>query len=162
METPLSIEVVREFLSIATEGPPPPTEQLLRALDDLTNAYHRAPSLPFREYPAPPNSDFGELYKLLSSRFPQLGLYAAPEMKVVLQDVPLVGDAIDDLADIVRDLRDVCWMNSNVSPQDANWHFRNTFETHWGQHLRDLSGYLHHLQFGYSATESIDGITTLR
>jgi hypothetical protein len=49
----------------------------------------------------------------------------------------MVGDAIDDLADIAADLEEVVWAD------DAHWHYKFLFEVHWGMHLRELALYLH-------------------
>jgi hypothetical protein len=54
-----------------------------------------------------------------------------------------VGDAIEDIADIVGDLKEVLWCFKHTSENDALWNFHNYFKIHWGRHLRDLQLYLH-------------------
>jgi hypothetical protein len=53
-----------------------------------------------------------------------------------------VADAIDDLADVARDLEEVQrrWKDC---PEDALWHFAFLYRAHWGGHLRSLQVYLH-------------------
>ncbi|MFN7134579.1 MAG: DUF5063 domain-containing protein, partial [Myxococcales bacterium] len=55
----------------------------------------------------------------------------------------MVGDAIDDIVDIANDLQQVVWRWETTSEADALWHFRFSFTSHWGAHLRALQLYLH-------------------
>ncbi len=59
----------------------------------------------------------------------------------------LVGDAIDDLVDIVLDLQSSVWLFDNGHINDAHWHFRFSYEHHWGEHLQGLRLHLHELIF---------------
>jgi hypothetical protein len=52
-----------------------------------------------------------------------------------------MGDAIDDLADIILDVREVVWLADQLTLDDAHWAFRLHF-FHWGQHARELLLYL--------------------
>lgn len=54
----------------------------------------------------------------------------------------MVGDAIDDLADLTLDMREVVWLADHVGVDDAHWSYRLHF-FHWGRHARELSLYLH-------------------
>jgi hypothetical protein len=58
-----------------------------------------------------------------------------------------IGDALDDLGDIILDMREVVWLADNIGLEDAHWSFRLQF-FHWGTHARDLLRYLHGRQFG--------------
>ena len=58
-----------------------------------------------------------------------------------LNDVAL-GDANDDLMDIITDLLEVKWRIQNNSKDDGMWFFKLIFETHTKQHLLDLLNYL--------------------
>ena len=51
-------------------------------------------------------------------------------------------DAIDDLADIAKDLIQFMWFLDNVSLSDAIWDFRFGYQSHWGPHLHGLRAYL--------------------
>jgi hypothetical protein len=54
----------------------------------------------------------------------------------------MMADAIDDLANITGDMREVVWCAEHVSMDDANFMFRLLF-IHWGQHARRSAYYLH-------------------
>jgi hypothetical protein len=130
-----------------TEGEPPSNEQLARSIDELAVAYHDCPQgTPADAELEPP--DFLPQYSEIGARFPDFGYYASADPATVLDEKPAVGDAIDDLIDIVRELREACWRYDLLGADDAHWHFRFSFEIHWGRHLRDLSLYLHAKQFG--------------
>ena len=49
-----------------------------------------------------------------------------------------IGDEIDDLIDIIKDLLAVKWRMENTSEKDALWHFELSMRTHSEQHLVDL------------------------
>lgn len=53
-----------------------------------------------------------------------------------------MGDAVDDLSDIIYDLLEVKWRLEHTSETDAWWHFLFTFQAHTQQHLIDLLNYL--------------------
>jgi len=121
-------------------------------LDQLALAYHFAGKM---DEPGaddalePPSEDYNHLRSNLAKRFPMLGLYRSSSLSLeasTLHDF-LTGDALDDLTDIVLDLRAVIWRWSNNSEQDALWHFRWGYEHHWGEHLRDLQRYLYLRRF---------------
>ena len=139
-----TIATVRCFLALLREGSPPSDEELARALDELAMAYHEAPEgAPAEDERDPPSGDFRERYAGLGKRFPEYGLYAVADPTEPLNEESLVGDAIDDLADIARDLEEVVWRFENLGADDAHWHFKLLYRIHWGMHLRELSHYLH-------------------
>jgi hypothetical protein len=132
---------------MALDGEPPDDERLTRGLDELALAYHLCPETePGERDGEPCRSDYRQLYQALGARFPNLGLYACADPTEVLHE-PLVGDAIDDLADIVLDLQEVLWRFDHLGADDALWHFRFLFRSHWGRHLRELALYLHARMF---------------
>jgi hypothetical protein len=97
-----------------------------------------------RAFPDRPDRDFKKLYNKIGKRFPSLGLYdEATHASELVGSFTLVGDAIDDLADISGDLGEVKWRMENTSLDDALAHFRFLFRCHWGAHLRHLQLYLH-------------------
>ena len=53
-----------------------------------------------------------------------------------------IGDAIDDLSDIIYDLLEVKWRNDNNSESDAWYFFELIFYAHTQQHLLDLLNYM--------------------
>jgi hypothetical protein len=147
MTPPATISRVRSFIALITEGTPPSEAALARSLDELALAYHHCPhGAPADDHPEVP--DFHPQYGELGARFPEFGYYSSADPATVLDDEPKIGDAIDDLMDIVRDLREVLWRHDALGADDAHWHFRLLFQIHWGRHLRELSLYLHAKQFG--------------
>lgn len=62
------------------------------------------------------------------------------------QDKPVTGALDDDLADIYRDLKEGLLVSSGIGAADieeATWHWRFLFLTHWGDHLTDALRALH-------------------
>lgn len=80
---------------------------------------------------SPPQVDHPGLRDHLCERFPGFGLY-------LLDDAEdgEVEDAIDDLMDITRDLSEVFLSSKDLSVRRME--FMRSYETHWGQHLRNL------------------------
>jgi hypothetical protein len=78
------------------------------------------------------------------SNFPPFGFY-----KTILdikdftnsKDSAL-GDAIDDLSDIIRDLLEIKWRIENNSLEDGLWFFQFIFLAHTQQHMLDLLNYM--------------------
>lgn len=142
-DTP-TIDAVRSFLALLAEGEPPSDETLAKALDQLALAYHQAPEgEPADDDRRPPEWDFKARYAALGQRYPQLGMYAVADPSEVINEEAMCGDAIDDLTDIERDLREVIWRFENIGAEDAHWHFKLLYRSHWGRHLRELALYLH-------------------
>lgn len=138
-----TIDVAREFVLAVTEGDPPSPVALIVMLDRLACAYHDCPAGDVHdETYEPPACDGSATYKLVASRFPSLGLYATSD-PTTTENENLVADAIDDLADIVVDLRKAIATYEQVGPDDGHWDFRFSYQSHWGAHLRRLALYLH-------------------
>ena len=138
------LDVARDFVRAVTEGDPPNPAELIALLDRLAQSYHDCPPGEVHdESYEPPKQDRPGAYKLIASRFPTLGLYATADPSVTVDKEPLVADAIDDLADMVGDLRDAIATYDAVGADDGGWLFRFTYQSHWGEHLRRLALYLH-------------------
>jgi hypothetical protein len=105
------------------------------ALDRLTLAYHYA-DVPSdeREHREPGRSEFGDVRQPISAAFPEL------------DTPPDAANAIDHLTHIAMDLREVLG-RAEESEDDALFHFRLLFESHWGHHLRALQALLHEHEF---------------
>lgn len=147
MSSPSFIAAARHFLAITLEGAPPGDRELAHALDLLAVACHDLPEGHVAlDGTDPPRRDYDELYKQLCRRFPTLGLYSSADPAAELLGKPLVGDAIDDLADIVLDMEEAVWRAENLGADDANWFIR-TMYFHWGGHMRELMLHLHHRQY---------------
>lgn len=134
-------------MSLILEQDEPFEERLAAALDDLAIAYRSAPSgepASEDEDRDPPEASYDVLRTQIGRRFPGLNLYSVALDP--LNPAPVltgVGDALDDLVDVVRDLQGVLWRFANTSEADAHWNFRLSFETHLGEHLRYLALYLY-------------------
>ncbi|MFC7500238.1 hypothetical protein ACFQRC_13505 [Enterovirga sp. GCM10030262] len=142
-DTP-TVEAARRFLRLLRDDESPSDEELARGLDELAMAYHAAPEgAPADDDGEPPKFDFRESYARIGTRFPAYGYYAVADPTEPINGKDLVGDAIDDLADIARDLDEVVWRFEQLGADDAHWHFKLLYRSHWGRHLRELSHYLH-------------------
>lgn len=53
-----------------------------------------------------------------------------------------IGDAIDDLSDIITDLIEIKWRIENNSLADGLWHFELIFYGHTQQHILDLLNFM--------------------
>lgn len=137
-----TLGAVRHFLSVVWDGEPPTDKALSEALDRLVVAYHDTPdALVSDNEQEAPREDGVSLYKKVALRFPDYGWYpVAYPLEPADQEMGMA-DAIDDLADLTCDLREVVWLADNVSVNDAHWEFRQQY-LHWGQHARRLSLYL--------------------
>ena len=57
------------------------------------------------------------------------------------ETAPMTGDAIDDIADITKDLRQVVWYAENHSDEYAEAFFTE-FYSRWGEHAEELLVFL--------------------
>ena len=53
-----------------------------------------------------------------------------------------IGDAVDDLTDIIKDLLEVKWRIENNSLEDGLWFYNFIFRSHTQQHILDLLNYI--------------------
>lgn len=137
-----TIAAAKHFLSTVWDGEPPTDEVLLEALDRLVATYHETPkgNVTDAEIDAP-RQDAASLYKQLAARFPDYGYYPVADPTKPIEDALMTADAIDDLADLTLDMREVTWFAEHVSSDDAHFAFR-LHHFHWGQHARELSIFL--------------------
>jgi hypothetical protein len=143
MEHSPAIEAARHFLAVVWEGEPPTDEALLAALDRLLAAYHDTPDAsPSDKDVEAPREDGTSLAKKVGARFPDFGFYPVADSTKPLEGAAMMGDAIDDLADLTLEMREVMWLAEHQGVEDAHWHFRLLFFD-WGRHARELSLYLH-------------------
>lgn len=141
-------DLARDFLSVVWEGEKPTIEVLSQSLDKLLAQSHEIAFADCAEEDRdPPTIDGSALYQEVAARFPDLGMYPVADPLAPIDDDKMMTDAIDDIADITRDLREVVWREENLGASDAAWCFRLLF-FHWGRHARELSLYLHARQFG--------------
>jgi hypothetical protein len=145
---------IEDFVDVVESETLMPEDRLARlpaTLDALAMAVRDiASDFDDADYPDDPDEDYQAIYQVVGRRFPTLGYYNVPES--ITQDIGEskmgVGDGIDDIADILLDLKGVLWRFKNTSVDDALWNLKQSFESHWGQHLRGLQLYLHVLASG--------------
>ena len=93
-----------------------------------------------KEYDKEPNFDYNEIKENVKSNFPDFGWYSMVlDLNKMEPNVEIgIGDALDDLTDIIKDLLVVKWKMDNTSEMDALWEFEFSMRTHSEQHLIDL------------------------
>ena len=145
----MSIEKEIEILIALVEEPDRTDDtiaSLIRCLDRLTCHVHEAQfEFDENEYDDAPESNYGELRTVIEKKFPELGYYYTSDYQKPSEkngEVSL-GDAIDDIVDIIADLKEVKWYFENTSRNNAIWHFVTGFRGHWGGHARELQTYLY-------------------
>ncbi|MBB6018115.1 hypothetical protein ACFP9V_13385 [Deinococcus radiopugnans] len=77
-------------------------------------------------------------------QWPELGFYDATSLLMEIhEDTTDVGDDLDDLTDLVRDLSAAIHLAQIDKAESLSW-LRFTADTHWGYHVDDL---IRHLDF---------------
>lgn len=96
------------------------------------------------DYNKSPEFKYNEIRPIVESNFPGLGFYHSLfGSHDVSHDADVVmGDGIDDLTDIIKDMLDVKWRFENTSNNNALWYFELHMRSHSEQHLIDLLKYL--------------------
>jgi hypothetical protein len=96
------------------------------------------------DYPDFNKSDIPDIRHNVEANFPEFGFY-----KTVLDYDDIdnlkecgIGDAIDDLTDIINDLLEIKWRIENNSFADGLWYFELIFKGHTQQHILDLLNYM--------------------
>jgi hypothetical protein len=138
---------VLEYLDLIEIGKSNAEENLQTlemVLDKLALAYYYADSqLDEADYADAPKNE--KKWRILAGkRFPDFGYYKVPcyVIEQLAESELMIGDAIDDLADIAADLQDVAWHWKHTSINNALWHFRFGFKAHWDDHLRYLQFFI--------------------
>ena len=139
---------INRFIRFCTEneGRLPDHGELLAELDLLlVSAHIEEFEYDNNDYPDPPEMDLAALREKICIQFPQLGFYctADGEPESIDKAQVVVGDAIDDLVDIIYELKDVQWYLENTSLNNALWNFQFSYRSHWGLHARELQLHLH-------------------
>lgn len=93
----------------------------------------------------PPNDE--DIRASIGVRFPEFGYYnSVSEVVSNIGSVKCdVGDAVDDVLDIYKDLRESVWCYDNIGAKEGINYLVSSYFYHWGRHLRDLQLYLHEL-----------------
>lgn len=96
------------------------------------------------DFPEFDKTEYSDIRQNVSSNFKDFGFY-----KIVsdindidnLKDIA-IGDALDDLTDIILDLLEIKWRIENNCMSDGLWFFELTFYSHTQQHILDLLNYM--------------------
>lgn len=141
-------QTIRDFLSLfesERKSVESNQETLMLTLDHLAMAQNFVDyEFDETDYPDAPRKDYNELREIASSLFPNYGYYNVVLNISVNIGTPseAIGDAIDDLVDIAKDLYEVEWLWKNTTEENALWHFSFGYNSHWGEHLRWLQLYI--------------------
>ncbi len=102
------------------------------------------------EYPDSPEFDYQFHYNKIKRNFPYFGFYnTVADISVNLNKTTIViGDSIDDITDILIEIKTVLWLWDNTSVQNALWQFKTLYDLHWGSHLKNLQVYLFEFEQG--------------
>lgn len=142
MQSSPALQAAKQFLSIVWDGDTPSDEALLAALDGMVAAYHVTPEGEVSDPDVEaPRQEGTSLFAEVAARFPKFGPYPVADPSKSMDDALMMADAIDDLADLTLDMREVVWTAEHLGIDDAHFAFRLLF-FHWGQHARELSLYL--------------------
>ncbi len=96
------------------------------------------------DFPDVDKSQLPDIRQNVSSNFKDFGFY-----KTILDinDIEnlkdnAIGDAIDDLSDIIADLLEIKWRIENNSLADGLWYFQLIFYSHTQQHILNLLNFM--------------------
>jgi hypothetical protein len=96
------------------------------------------------EFPEFDKTKYSDIRQNVTSNFKDFGYYKAildiNDIDNLKDDA--IGDAIDDLTDIIFDLLEIRWRIENNSLADGLWFFELTFYSHTQQHILNLLNYM--------------------
>ena len=146
-----ALDATKDFLAFVRDAENPKLRDLALRLDNLAakmwpledRAFGEMPESLYRE-----TRDAGpRWYALIGPRFPKLGLYTSACFNTE-DPTPRetdVCDAVDDVADICRDLEEALALERATDAVQAAEHLRWSYWAHWGRHLRSLQLHLYDL-----------------
>ncbi len=95
------------------------------------------------DYPEFDNGKLISVRQNVESNFKDFGFYKLVlEINDMVNDKIGLGDAVDDLSDIIKDLIEVKWRIENNSLNDGLWFFDFIFKAHTEKHILDLLNYI--------------------
>jgi hypothetical protein len=96
------------------------------------------------DYPDLHKTEYADIRQNVTSNFKDFGFYKAVSDIEDIENLNdnTIGDALDDLTDIIRDLLEIKWRIENNSLADGLWFFELTFYSHTQQHILDLLKYM--------------------
>lgn len=91
-------------------------------------------------YDEEPEFEYNKIIENVKSNFPDFGWYSMVlDLNKMEPNVEIgIGDALDDLTDIIKDMLVVKWKMDNTSEMDALLQFEFSMRNHSEQHLIDL------------------------
>lgn len=97
-----------------------------------------------KDYPDFSKSNFPNVLENVKYNFPDFGFYheVLNVHKLNRDAENAIGDAIDDLSDIIFDLLEIKWRKEKNSEQDALWFFELIFRSHTQQHIISLLNFI--------------------
>ncbi|MEP2772984.1 MAG: DUF5063 domain-containing protein [Fulvivirga sp.] len=109
----------------------------------LERTFHK-PSLEAVSDANPPESEYEQIRSGIEKNLPELGFYhkVTNPLDVSNKIETGIGDAVDDLTDIIQDLTEFIWWANNSEEAEAIWHFKQRFKIHTHEHLIGLIYYL--------------------
>lgn len=140
-----AIEELINIVEIGTGSTDRDESRVIYLLDYLAVEMHRVnPDGGFDGVDIPEN-DYPAIRKAAEERFPNWGYYNTPKdvTENVAESELLTGDVIDDITDIVNDLKMVMWSYKKENEINALWHLQDSYNGHWRWHMRNLQVYLH-------------------
>lgn len=123
-------------------------ENELKLEENLIKIYHHSFSLPSviddNDYPDFPKEEFENVRKYVCCNFKEYGHYKTFMNILKTNDKKdvLIGDAVDDITDIILDFLEFRWRFDNTSVEDAIWYFELNFRTHTKQHILNILNYI--------------------
>jgi len=96
------------------------------------------------DYPDFDKIKYSDIRRNVESNFKNFGFY---KIIIDINDIDNlkdngIGDAIDDLTDIILDLLEVKWRIETNSLADGLWYFELVFYSHTQQHILDVLNYM--------------------
>ena len=95
-----------------------------------------------------PEFSYTDIRGKITQKCPFLGMYnvVSPLSESIGEGDAVVGDSVDDLADIMLDLEKSRIMQKDMIESDASYWIRFLYLNHWERHLRQLQYYLYELK----------------
>ena len=96
------------------------------------------------DFPDFDKTKYSDIRKNVKSNFKDFGLY---KLVIDINDVDNlndngIGDAVDDLTDIILDLLEIKWRIETNSFADGLWYFKLVFYSHTQQHILNLLNFI--------------------
>lgn len=138
-----------DFVQQATPTTPADWPELVRLLDGVALARHACPTASWdyddEQHGPLPERSYEEWRRAIGPRFPDFGFYwdVLDPFDPARAENACLGDAIDDLSDIARDLEQAVLVRDRLGEREGRLALGFLFDVHVGDHLRSLQRYLH-------------------